>query len=116
VATLFSGIATPVEAAAYTALYAAFIEVVIYRDLHPTRKLPAVLVESGLVIGGVLMILGVALGFTNYLVLAEVPELALDWVRSNVQSPWTFLLLLNLFLLVVGCLMDVFSAIIVSCR
>lgn len=110
---LFSGKATPVEAAAWTALYAAFIEVVVYRDLHPFKKLPAVLVESGLVIGGVLMILGVALGFTNYLVLADFPALALDWVKEHVDSPWTFLLMLNLFLLVVGCLMDIFSAIIV---
>lgn len=111
--TLFSGKATPVEAAAWTALYAAFIEVVVYRDLHPIKKLPAVLVESALVIGGVLMILGVALGFTNYLVLADFPAQALEFVKQHVDSPWTFLLLLNLFLLVVGCLMDVFSAIIV---
>ncbi|MBK7877607.1 MAG: TRAP transporter large permease subunit [Planctomycetes bacterium] len=110
---LFSGKATPVEAAAWTALYAAFIEVVVYRDLHPTKKLPGVLVESSLVIGGVLMILGVALGFTNYLVLADFPALALEYVKEHVDSPWTFLLLLNLFLLVVGCLMDIFSAIIV---
>lgn len=110
---LFSGKATPVEAAAWTALYAGFIEVVVYRDLHPTKKLPGVLVESALVIGGVLMILGVALGFTNYLVLADFPAQALDWVKEHVDSPWTFLLLLNLFLLVVGCLMDIFSAIIV---
>ncbi len=110
---LFSGRATPVEAAAWTALYAGFIEVVVYRDLHPTKKLPGVLVESALVIGGVLMILGVALGFTNYLVLADFPAQALDWVKEHVDSPWTFLLLLNLFLLVVGCLMDIFSAIIV---
>lgn len=111
--TLFSGRATPVEAAAWTALYAAFIEIVVYRDLHVFKKLPAVLVEAGLVIGGVLMILGVALGFTNYLVLADFPSAALEYVKQHVDSPWTFLLMLNLFLLVVGCLMDIFSAIIV---
>jgi len=113
IGTLFSGWATPVESAAFTALYAGFVEVVVYRDLHPTRKLPGVLVECGLVIGGVLMILGVALGFTNYLVLVDAPALALDWVREHVESPLMFLLLLNLFLIVVGCLMDVYSAIIV---
>jgi tripartite ATP-independent transporter DctM subunit len=113
IGSMASGYATPVEAAAYTALYAGFIEVVVYRDMHPIKKLPSVLLESGLVIGGVLMILGVALGFTNYLVLADGPALALEWVKEHVESPWMFLLLLNLFLLVVGCLMDVFSAIIV---
>lgn len=105
--------ATPVEAAAYTALYAAFVEVVVYKDLDVARTLPKTLVESGLVVGGVLMILGVALGFTNWLVLAEAPERALAFVKEHVDSPWTFLLLLNLFLLLVGCLMDVYSALIV---
>lgn len=111
--SLFSGRATPVEAAAVTALYAFFVECVIYRDLSILRGVPRVMVECGLLIGGVLMILGVALGFTNYLIDAEVPAKALEWVTTSVHSPWLFLLYLNLFLLVVGCLMDVFSATIV---
>ena len=69
--------------------------------------------ECSLLVGGVLLILGVALGFTNYLVDAQIPSLAADWVTGAVQSRWAFLLLLNLFLLIVGCLMDIFSAIIV---
>ena len=69
---LFGGVATPVEAAALTALYAIVIETVVYRDLKWTSGLPQVLTECGLLMGGVLLIQGVALGFTNYLVDAEL--------------------------------------------
>jgi tripartite ATP-independent transporter DctM subunit len=110
---LFGGFATPVEASALTALYAAFVEIVIYRDLSLSRGAPKVLLECGLVIGGVLMILGVALGFTNYLIFADLPSSALEWVQRSIHSPYAFLLMLNVFLLIVGCLMDVYSAIIV---
>jgi len=111
--SLFSSRATPVEAAAITALYAWVVEVVIYRDLSPVKGSLRVLVECGIVIGGVLMILGVALGFTKWMVLDQIPDQLSEWVAASVSSPWTFLLLLNVFLLVVGCLMDIFSAIIV---
>src|SRR5206468_8112369 len=70
--------------------------------------------ECGLLIGGILLILGVALGFTNYLVDAEIPALAVDWTTRSIQSPLVFLLLLNVFLIVVGCLMDIYSAIIIQ--
>jgi len=110
---LFSGRATPVEAAAITALYAFVVEVVIYRDLSPLNGTRKVLVECGIVMGGVLMILGVALGFTKWMVLDQIPDQLSEWVAASVESPLMFLLLLNVFLLVVGCLMDIFSAIIV---
>jgi C4-dicarboxylate transporter DctM subunit len=110
---LFGGFATPVEASALTALYAFVIETFIYRDLKLLRDVPRVMTECGLLVGGVLLILGVALGFTNYLVDAQIPSRAVDWVTGSIQSRWLFLLLLNLFLLVVGCLMDIFSAIVV---
>lgn len=110
---LFGGFATPVEAAALTALYAFLVETFVYGDLRITRDIPRVMTECGLLIGGVLLILGVALGFTNYLVDAQVPATAVEWVTGSIRSPWLFLLLLNLFLLVVGCLMDIFSAIVV---
>jgi tripartite ATP-independent transporter DctM subunit len=112
-AGLFGGMATPVEAAALTALYAWVIETFIYRDLRVFRDAPRVMTECGLLVGGVLLILGVALGFTNYLVDAQIAERAVDWVTGSIHSRWVFLLLLNLFLLVVGCLMDIFSAIVV---
>jgi len=110
---LFSGLATPVEAAALTAFYAFFIETFVYRDLKLFRDAPRVMAESGVLVGGVLLILGVALGFTNYLAFAEVPARAVDWVTASVHSRWTFLLLVNLFLLVVGMLMDIYSAIVI---
>ena len=110
---LFSGLATPVEAAALTAFYAFVVETLVYKDLRPFRDSPRVMAESGVLVGGVLLILGVALGFTNYLAFAEVPAHAVEWVTATVHARWIFLLLLNLFLLVVGALMDVYSAIVI---
>ncbi len=112
-AALFSGYATAVEASAITALYAFVAECLVYRDLKITRDLPRVIAECGLLVGAILLILGVALGFTGYLVQAQVPEQLIAWVQNTVHSPLLFLLALNCFLLIVGCLMDIFSAIIV---
>ena len=109
---LLSGVATPVEAAAFTALYALIAETVLHRDLG-WRDLQRVMTEAGLLVCGVLLILGVALGFTNYLIDAQVPERLVYWTKDSIHSPWVFLLMLNLFLLIVGCLMDIFSAIVV---
>jgi tripartite ATP-independent transporter DctM subunit len=103
----------PAEAAALTALYALLIETFLHRDLRLTRDVPRVMTECGLLVGGVLLILGVAMGFTNFLITAQVPDHGVEWVRGAIQSPWVFLLVLNLFLLVVGCLMDIYAAIIV---
>ncbi|HZE88592.1 MAG TPA: TRAP transporter large permease subunit [Verrucomicrobiae bacterium] len=110
---LYGGFATLVEAAALTALYAFVVETFIYKDLKVFRDTPRVTAECGILVGGVLIILGVALGFTNYLVDAEIPAKMVTWVTGAVHSRLVFLLLLNLFLLVVGCLMDIFSAIVV---
>ena len=110
---LFGGFATPVEAAALTAVYAFIVEVLVYRDLGLRSDVPRVMAECGLLVGGVLLILGVALGFTNYLVDARIPERAVDWVTGAIHSRWMFLLALNLFLLVAGCLLDIFSATVV---
>lgn len=110
---LASGYVTPTETAALTALYAFFIEVAIYRDLSLTRDVPRVMTECGLLVGGIILILGMALGFTNYLIDAQIPDLATEWVRATITSPWVFLLALNLLLLLVGAFMDIFSAIIV---
>jgi tripartite ATP-independent transporter DctM subunit len=110
---LFGGWATPVEAAALTALYAFLVEVVIHREMHLFRDCPRVLVESGLLIGGILLILGVALGLTNYLISAQVPDLLAAWGAEHVQSRWLFLLGLNLVLLVVGSLIEIYAAIVV---
>jgi tripartite ATP-independent transporter DctM subunit len=110
---LFSGIATPVEAAAVTAFYAFFVETFVYRDFKKRGDVPRVMAECGVLVGGVLLILGVALGFTNYLIDAQIPTRAVEWVTSTVHSKYAFLLALNACLLGVGCVMDMFSAIIV---
>ena len=110
---LFGGFATPVEASAVTALYAFVVETVVHRDLKLFRDVPRVMTECGLLVGGVLLILGVAMGLTDYLFDAQVPERVADWALNAIHSRWVFLLALNLFLLAVGCLMDIFSAIVV---
>jgi C4-dicarboxylate transporter DctM subunit len=104
---------TTVEAAAVTATYALLVATVIHRDLHPWRDLPRVITECGLLVGGVLLILGVALGFTHYLVDAQIPDQLVAWATTAVTSKWLFLLGLNLVLLVVGGLIEIYAAIIV---
>ncbi|MCB1900270.1 TRAP transporter large permease [Cognatazoarcus halotolerans] len=110
---LASGLVTPTETAALTALYAFIVEVVIYRDLSVRRDVPRVMAECGLLVGGIILILGMALAFTNYLIDAQIAEQVSDWVQATIHSPWVFLLALNLLLLLVGAFMDIFSAIIV---
>lgn len=112
---LFSGVfSTPVAAAALTALYALFVEVVIHRELHPFKDLPRVMTDCGLLVGGVLLILGVAMSFTkDFLVFAMIPDMAIELGTANIESKYVFLLALNCFLLLVGCLMDIYSAIVV---
>ena len=111
--SLFGGFASTVEAAAITVFYAFLIKCLIYRDVSITRRLPHVLVESAVLVGGVLIILGCALGLTGYLIDAEIPTRGAEWVRATIESRWAFLITLNVFLLIVGCLMDIFSAIFV---
>jgi tripartite ATP-independent transporter DctM subunit len=110
---LFGGLATPVEAAAVTALYAFVVETFVYHDFKRTREIPRVMADCGLLVGGVLLILGVALGFSNYLIDAQIPALAAEWVTGAVKSKYAFLLAVNLCLLMVGCVMDIYSAIVV---
>ncbi len=110
---IFSGYATVVEAAALGALYALIVQSFIHRDLHLLRDVPRVLRECVVLIGGVLIILSVAKGLSNYMVDAMIPDLLVDWLKTHVESPLVFLLVLNVFLLLVGCLMDIFSAIVV---
>lgn len=107
---LFAGFATPVEAAALTAVYAFVVEVLVYRDIRLGRDVTRVMAKCGLLVGGVLLILGVALGLTNYLVDARIPERAVEWVTGAIHSRWMFLVALNLILLAAGCLLDIFSA------
>jgi tripartite ATP-independent transporter DctM subunit len=109
---IYSGYFAVSEAAAITALYVFLVEVIIYRDIK-WRELPQVIRKSMVLVGGILIILGAALGFTNYLIDAEVPMKLFNLFKAYTDSPFVFLILLNLFLLVVGCLLDIFSALIV---
>ena len=109
---IFGGYMTLVETAAISALYVLFITVVIYRDIS-FSKVGNILIDCCALIGGVLIILGVAMGLTSYIIDAEVPMTLLEWVKTNISSKYIFLILLNVFLLIVGCMMDIFSATII---
>ncbi len=111
--SMFGGWATLVEASAITVVYVLVVGLLVHRDLDIRRNLPEGLMKCITLVGGVFAILGVAMGLTNYLVDAQIPMLAADWVEAHVDSPIVFLLALNIFLLIVGCLMDIFSAIAV---
>ena len=110
---MFSGLATAVEASALTAVYALVVQAAIHRDLSLRRDLLRAFTECVTVIGGVLIILGVAVGLTNYLVGVQLPAKLLEWSRGHITSRLMFLLVLNLFLLAVGWLMEIFAAIAV---
>jgi tripartite ATP-independent transporter DctM subunit len=112
IGSLFT-VPTTVEAAAVTATYALLVATVIHRDLRPVKDLPRVMTECGLLVGGVLLILGVALGFTHYLVDAQLPDQMVGWATQAVKSKWLFLLGLNVVLLFVGGLVEIYAAIVV---
>jgi C4-dicarboxylate transporter DctM subunit len=108
----FGGLFTLVEPGAVAVIYALIIELGIHRDLR-IRDLPRVMLKCIPIVGGVLIILAAAKGLSYYLVDAEVPMRLSAWVQSNISSKYVFLILLNLALLITGCLMDIFSAILV---
>jgi C4-dicarboxylate transporter DctM subunit len=113
IAAFASGVATVVEAAAIGAAYGLLVEIFVYRDVHPFYGLPGVLVHAAALVGAVVVLLGVALGLTNYLVLTEVPTKLVDWVQIHIHSQWVFLLVLNVMLLVLGSVLEIYSAIVV---
>lgn len=110
---IYGGAFTATEASAVTAFYVLVVVAFIYRDMNLTKDVPRVMKESMVLVGAILAILGTALGLTNYLIDEQVPQQLFEFVQSNVESRFAFLLILNLFLLVVGMMMDIFSAIIV---
>jgi len=109
---IYGGLFTITEAASVTAVYALLLEVVIYRDVG-LGDLLRIFRESMELVGGILAILAAAMGLTNYFIDAEVPNRIFEWIQSGIQSRLVFLVLLNLFLLLVGSIMDIFSAILV---
>ena len=104
------GITTLVETGAVAVIYAVVLEVVIHRDLK-LRQLPAVFLKSVVILGGILVILAAASGFSYYIVDAQIPVQLAQWLRGHVTSPFVFLILLNLVLLIKGFFIDIFSAI-----
>ncbi len=109
---IYGGIVTPSEAAAMTAFYVLIIETLVYRDI-PFNQLPKIIVDSMCLVGTILLILCCALGVTNYLVDEEIPVLIFEKMKLLISNKYAFLAFLNIFLLIVGSLMDIFSAIIV---
>ena len=102
------------EAAVFTSLYVLFIEVVIYRDIDIRRDLPRVVVESMTLVGAILTIMACAVGFTGWLIQAEVPMKLLEMMQSAITSQFLFLLVLNVFLVIVGMVMEIFAAVVVA--
>ncbi len=110
---IYGGFFTATEAAAITAFYVIIIEVFIYRDLKLFKDMPRIMKESMLLVGGIVVILGTAMGLTNYLIDEQIPMKILEFMQTFISSKIVFLMILNLLLLIVGCMMDMFSAIIV---
>lgn len=113
VGSFVGGVATLVESAPIAALYTVIVQRYIHRDLPSWSDVFRVAADCVALVGGVLLILAVAAGLTDYLVFAEIPAALVAWTQEHVQSKLMFLLFLNIFLLIVGTLMDIFSAIVV---
>jgi len=108
---IYSGFFAVSEAAAVTALYVLIVEVLIYREI-PLKKLPQIMRNSMVLVGALLIILGLSLASTNYMIDADIPTRMFDFIKEHVDSPLTFLILLNIFLLILGAMLDIFSALI----
>jgi C4-dicarboxylate transporter DctM subunit len=111
-AGIYSGFFAISEAAAITAFCVVVVEVAIYRDVR-VRDLPQIMQKSMVLVGGILIILGAALALTNYMIDAEVPMKLLNFLKIHIESKLVFLIMLNIFLLLVGCMIDIFSALVV---
>jgi tripartite ATP-independent transporter DctM subunit len=109
---IYSGYFAVSEAAAITAVYVLFVEVVIYRDI-PLKVLPQIMKDSMVLVGSILIIFGAAMALTNYLIDEMVPMQLLNFFKSHIQNKYLFLVVLNLFLLAAGCTMGIFSALVV---
>lgn len=109
---IYSGFFAVSEAAAVTAMYVLVMEVYLYREI-PLKDLPKIMQESMIMVGGILLILGVSLAFTNFLVDAEVPGKLFALIQDNIKSKIYFLLTLNIVLLILGAILDIFAALVI---
>ncbi|MFI5371267.1 MAG: TRAP transporter large permease subunit [Candidatus Eisenbacteria bacterium] len=113
VVLFMTGLATMVEASAVAFAYAIVVECFVTRDIHPFRALPGVLIKAGVLCGSVLILLSSALGLTSWLVDAQIPDALLSAVQTHIHSPHVFLLVLNVVLLVLGSVLEIYSAIVI---
>ena len=109
---IYSGRIAPSEAATLTAVYVFVVTVLVRREI-PWKRLPLIVREAMMLVGGILLILGTAFALTNYLIDAEIPTKLFDWVQTHVSQKWIFLLALNAFLLFFGMLLEGYPAIVV---
>lgn len=109
---IYRGFIAVSEAAALSAFYVFVVEVFVHREIR-LRQLPDIMRQTMVLVGSIIIILGAAFAYTNYMIDAQIPNRLLDYMRDHVSSRFLFLLLLNLFLLAVGCLIDMFSALVV---
>ena len=109
---IYSGYFAISEAAAVTAVYVTIAQVLLYRDIR-LKQLPAIIIDAMVMVGGILLVLGVALAFTNFLVDQEVPQKLFEFMQAHIESATMFLLLLNILLLLLGAMLDIFSALVI---
>jgi C4-dicarboxylate transporter DctM subunit len=110
---VYGGFVTIAEVSALVLVYVIVVECFILKEIHWRRQLPGIMVDSAMLAGAIIIILGMALGLTSYLVDARIPNRVLDLLTGLTQNKYLFLAGLNLFLIVVGCMMDIFSAIVI---
>jgi tripartite ATP-independent transporter DctM subunit len=110
---IYGGYFTATEAAAVTAFYVFIVEVIVYKDLKLTTDVPRIMIESMVLVGAILMILATAMGLTSFLIDQQIPQKLFELIRQYVESKVVFLMLLNVFLLLIGMMMEIFSAIVV---
>ncbi len=109
---IYSGYFALSEAAVVTVLYLLVVEVLVYKDI-PFRRLPSLVCEAMVMVGGILIILSASLVLTSYFIEIEAPTRLFEWVSQTIESPLSFLIMLNIFLLILGAFLDIFSAIVI---
>jgi len=109
---IYSGFFAVSEAAAVTAAYVLLVYVCVKKEIN-FFSVPRIVKESMMMVGGILLILGVSLAFTNFLIDAEVPQALFSWISEFIESKFAFLLLLNVVLLLLGAILDIFSALVI---
>jgi C4-dicarboxylate transporter DctM subunit len=111
---MFTGVLRIHEASAFTAVYVLFIEVFVYKDISIRKDLPRVIIDSMTLVGAILIIMSCGIGFTAWMIQAEIPTKLLDWMETLIHTKLLFMVVLNIFLIIVGMLMEIFTAIVVA--